>query len=360
LAIKGIAAMREGFDGSGVGLLLRDIGGPLQRMKDSPILSGIFTRSALKKLDRFMMENGFLTKYKVTFKLPQKPPPGTPKRDVYLIRAYEYPQDWEDLEQQEIQDRMMMIRLTLKKMGEANKDLYVFSFWPDTIIIKEIGNPIEVAEYLGLDRKDLEARLIFVQGRQNTNYNIDLYACHPFFLQGFASMTNGENTAFLPNREFLVSRGFPGYNGYMSDSEIFTHTLHYVVSKLGLEVEHYKHIITPLLDEDLHAHPNGALLKSIKQSCRSLIIDGPNCVIGCLPDKTLFMVQDRKKLRPGIVGHNNGLFVMSSETCGIDAILPDRDIRQDFQPMHMDTVCVDPERNGLAVYRQTDPLPFFN
>jgi hypothetical protein len=360
LAIQGIAAMREGFDGSGVGLLLRDLGGPFEKMKDSPILSGIFTVSALKKLDRFMMEKGFLTKYKVSFKLPSKPLLGTPKRDVYLIRAYDYPRDWEDLDPQEIQHRLMMIRLKLKRMGEAQKDMYVFSFWPDSIIIKEIGNPVDVAEYLGLDRKDLEARLIFVQGRQNTNYDIDLYACHPFFLQGFASMTNGENTAFLPNRAFLMSRGFPGYNGYKSDSEIFTHTLHFVVSKLGLGVEFYKHIITPLMDRDLQDHPNGALLKSLKQSCRNLIIDGPNCVIGCLPDNTLFMVQDRKKLRPGIVGQRNGLFVMASEGCGIDAILPDRDARKDFQPMYMDTVSIGPQRDGLSVYRQHDALTIPN
>lgn len=34
-------------------------------------------------------------------------------------------------------------------------------------------------------------------------------------------MTNGENTAFVPIREFLMSRGFPGYMGYNSDSEVF-------------------------------------------------------------------------------------------------------------------------------------------
>jgi hypothetical protein len=53
-------------------------------------------------------------------------------------------------------------------------------------------------------------------------------------------------------------------------------------------------------------HPNATLLKQLKQSCRRLIIDGPNCVIGCLPDHSLFMVQDRKKLRPGVVGGKPG------------------------------------------------------
>jgi predicted glutamine amidotransferase len=42
-----------------------------------------------------------------------------------------------------------------------------------------------VAHYLKLDRKELHARVIMAQGRQNTNYAINLYACHPFFIQGF-------------------------------------------------------------------------------------------------------------------------------------------------------------------------------
>ena len=83
------------------------------------------------------------------------------------------------------------------------------------------------------------------QGRQNTNYAIDIYACHPFFIQGIATMTNGENTAFLPIREFLMSRGCTGYRGYQSDSEVFTHILHYTTEHLGFGLNMYKHIITP-------------------------------------------------------------------------------------------------------------------
>ena len=77
-----------------------------------------------------------------------------------------------------------------------------------------------------------------------------------------------------------------------------------------------------------------------------LIIDGPNCVIGCLPDQTLFMVQDRKKLRPGVVGGRPGLYAFSSEICGLDAAIPDRDKSQDFQPMHLDTAIVASRSSG--------------
>ncbi len=356
IAMLAMDVMREGHDGSGVGLFLRDLAGPFEEMKDAPILSGIFTEAGIKRLDRFMMDLGFMTKYKISIKVPKEKLPGTPKRDVYLIRAYEYPEGWDALPTQEVDDRLVRTRLQLRAMGEEKQDMIVFSFWPDVIMIKEIGDPMKVARHLNFDRQELHARVIMAQGRQNTNYAINLYACHPFFIQGYATMTNGENTAFVPIREYLLSRGMLGYTGYQSDSEVFTHILHYTMCHLGLGLEAYKHIITPLQDAALTEHPSGALLKQLKHSCRQLTIDGPNCVIGCLPDHSLFMVQDRKKLRPGVVGGKPGCWAFASEICGLDAAVPDRDKSKDFQPMHLDTTVVGPDRQEINVCSQTDPL----
>ncbi|MCL6560198.1 MAG: glutamate synthase [Firmicutes bacterium] len=357
IAIQALDVMREGHDGSGVGLFLTDLGGPFEELKGAPILSGIFTSEGLRRLDDFMRSIGFTAKYNFSIDAPKNPPPGVPKRDTYLIRAYGYPEEWEELSEAEIQYRLMKIRLQLRQMGTEKEDIIVYSFWPDAIMIKEIGDPLTVARYLQLDRKELHARVILAQGRQNTNYEINLYACHPFFIQGVATMTNGENTAFVPIKEFLMSRGFPGYIGYNSDSEVFTHILHYMLNNLGLGIEFYKHIITPLQDQDLVDHPNGLFLKQLKHTCRRLIIDGPNCVIGCLPDKTTFMVQDRKKLRPGVVGGRPGLYAFSSEMCGLEAAIPDRDKSKDFQPMHLDTAVVFPDRREVKICSQTEPLP---
>ncbi len=360
VAVEALDVMREGHDGSGVGLFLRDLGGSFEEMKDAPILSGIFTKEGIKRLDMYMMDKGFMTKYKISIKVANAPPPGVPKRDVYLIRAYEYPKEWESLSQDELSVKLVETRLDLRRMGEEKQDMIVFSFWPDVIMIKEIGDPLEVATHLNLNRKELKARVIMAQGRQNTNYAINLYACHPFFLEGYSTMTNGENTAFVPIKEYLLSRGVPGYTGYQSDSEVFTHILHYTQKSLGLGLDGYKHIITPLKDEDMENHPDKAMLRSLKNSCRRLIIDGPNCVIGSLADHSLFMVQDRKKLRPGVVGGKPGIFAFSSEICGLDSAIPDRDKSKDFQPMYLDTAIVGPDRQEVKICRQTDPLPLLH
>ncbi|MFP4213707.1 MAG: glutamate synthase [Desulfohalobiaceae bacterium] len=357
LAMQAMDVMREGHDGSGVGLMLTDLAGPFEYFKESPVLSGIFTKEGLQKLDSYMMEIGFKTKYRLTLSTEKTPPAEVPKRDIYLIRAYDYPEDWEDFSWEEKARRLLLIRLQLREMGREKQDMIVFSFWPDVIMLKEIGDPMTVARYMHLEHSELKARVIMAQGRQNTNYAINLYACHPFFIQGVASMTNGENTAFVPIKEFLSSRGFPGYQGYQSDSEVFTHILHYTLNSLGLGLEAYKHIITPLKDEDLQSHPDAEFLRSLKRTCRRLIIDGPNCVIGCLPDKSLFMVQDRKKLRPGVVGGRPGFYAFSSEVCGLEAVLPKGENgNQYFQPMHLDTASVDSQRQEISVCSQQDSL----
>ncbi len=356
-AVEALNVMKEGHDGSGVGLFLNGLGGPFEGMKEAPILSGIFTEEGLRRLDQYTMDLGFMPKHSVLFTPQGEPPQGTPVRGTYVARAYDPPKGWEGLSQDEREARLVKIRLDLRAMGEENNDMMVFSFWPDTIMIKEVGDPLAIGEYLQLDREELHARRILAQGRQNTNYAINLYACHPFFIQGIGSMTNGENTAFTPIREYLQSRGNPAYSGYQSDSEVFTHIAHYATRRLGLDIRAYKHVITPLNDEEMAGHPDREFLSALKRVCRKLIIDGPNCVIGCLPGGTMFMVQDRKKLRPGVVGGKDGIYAFSSEICGLNAAIPDRDPAKDFQPMHLDTAIVGPDCREVAICSQTDQLP---
>lgn len=71
--VKGLSAMYERYDGSTFGLLLRDLGGPFEAMKDAPILSGIFSSQGLKQLDHYMLRKGFTTQYKISFKLQPWP-----------------------------------------------------------------------------------------------------------------------------------------------------------------------------------------------------------------------------------------------------------------------------------------------
>jgi glutamate synthase domain-containing protein 1 len=352
-------AMQEGYDGSGLGILLRGLSFSDYNYNTRDfVLSGIaHTKDALHRLDLLMQNWGFLKNYVHYFDLDMS---GIEAKDryKYLLRVYKQPDFWDNFDQEEIEHELMLTRLDLRKDGEEHGgDLTIFSFWPDVAMIKEVGWPLEVGKAFRLEDDRLKARVVMAQGRQNTNWAINLYACHPFFIQGVATMTNGENTAFIPIKDWLAGRHFPGYNGYQSDSEVFTHILHYVVKQLKLPLEAYKHIITPLKTDELAQHPQGEFLKGLRNVCRSLIIDGPNCVMGSMPDETCLMVMDHKKLRPGIIGGKPGEWAMASEMCGIDAMIPDRDPSLDFQPMRENTVIIPPDRKEFQIRSQFDPFP---
>jgi glutamate synthase domain-containing protein 1 len=245
----------------------------------------------------------------------------------------------------------------LRRNGEENNgDLTVFSFWPDVAMIKEVGWPLEICDALKLYDNRIKSLVCMAQGRQNTNYGINLYACHPFFVQGIATMTNGENTAFIPIRDWLLGTKYPGYTGYQSDSEVFAHILHYTTKQLQLPLAAYKHIITPLSNNELANHPQGEFLRGLRTACRRLIIDGPNAVIATLPDETSMLVMDQKKLRPATVGGRDGAWAIASEMCGVAAMIPDRDPRFDFQPMREHSIIIQPDRKELTIWSQHDQL----
>ena len=348
--ILALETMKEGHDGSGMGLMLKDLGGFAEALKKHPVLSGICSHDGLKTLDEFMGRQGFREVH--MWNPETRPVAGIERRDCYFAKFYDYPEPYKESPWKEKEALLLRTRLALRKMGEADESIVVFSFYPDVLTLKEVGDPLALGEFFGLEKDGLKAKIILAQGRQNTNYAINLYACHPFFIQGFGSMTNGENTAFVPIRQYLMSRGMPGYIGYQSDSEVFTHILHYTVRELGFPFTYYKDVITPLKNEDAGARPDADALRLIRQSLRMLVIDGPNYIIGFLPDGTCFAVQDSKKLRPGAVGGIKGKYAFMSEECGLDRAVPGRDRSLDVFPMKYDLVTVPAGATEVRVWDQ--------
>jgi len=348
--ILALETMKEGHDGSGLGLMLKDLGGEFKELKKYPIMSGICSKTGVKVLDDYMKKQGYKLKHVWTPKI--KHVKGITPRDYYFARVYDYPASHKNKSFKEKEDLLMNTRLALRCIGEPDESIFVFSFYPDVLTLKEVGDPLELGEFFGVDRDGLKAKVILAQGRQNTNYTIYLYACHPFFIQGYGSMTNGENTAFVPIREFLMGRGFPGYTGYNSDSEVFTHILHYTVRQLGYPLNYYKDVITPLKTSEMDARSDGEALRLIKQSLRPLCIDGPNMVIGFTPEGACFMVQDSKKLRPGVVGGVKGKYALMSEECGLDRVIPRRDKAKDLFPMKYDMAIISPQAEEVKVWNQ--------
>jgi glutamate synthase domain-containing protein 1 len=356
--LTAMEAMKEGYDGSGLGLLLR--GMEFEDFKYNPrfpILSGIaHTEKAWHRMTDYMEEMEYELKYDHRFAMRPELIEAE-DRFRYFMRAYRMPVAFRNESDEARETELLRARLSLRKLSTEEDPLTIFSFYPDVAMIKEVGWPMQIGNALCLHDGQLKSRVCMAQGRQNTNYGINLYACHPFFIQGISTMTNGENTAFVPIRDWLLGKKFSGYTGYQSDSEVFTHILHYTLKKLKLPLQAYKHIITPLSNAELAEHPQGEFLAGLRQVCKRLIIDGPNAVIGTLPDETALLVMDQKKLRPATVGGRDGVWGIASEICGVEAMIPDRDASLDFQPMREHTVIIPPHRKELAIWSQYDPFP---
>ncbi len=253
----------------------------------------------------------------------------------------------------------MELRFKLKEMGEEEKDMIVFSFWPDVIMIKEIISPLKMVEYFDLNRDEFLAKTIMLFVDETNGAGNDLYSFNPSFMQGYASMNNGENNRYKKSKEFLSSRKIKEYNSCSSCSDIFTQILHYSVSVLGMNIKNLKHVITPLSKKELSEHKDSNFLTGLKYSCRDMAVHGAYCMVGTLPDNTLFMTQDSKSISTGVVGGEPGIMAFSSEIIGLEKLLPARDRNKDYQPVSSEIIILDPSNNEMVIHSQHQPESFF-
>lgn len=335
---------QEGHDNSGFAMVMQDLDGVFATVKDKPLLSLACTQDGLKLVQDYMDANNFTPAKEYIPKQNRKPGLDIQAMPYYVFRAYEYPEYYRNRPQSEKEELLLDARLALRKVLEDAGQGYVFSFWPDVLTLKEIGDPADIATYFRLweENGELMARNIVVQCRQNTNYEIVRYAAHPFFLQGYTLCANGENTFYTKNKEFQKPL-HRGYIGFESDSQNFLYTLHYVHRQLKWPLVYYKHVITPLPFAEIESRPDRQVLNAIRQSLGHLEINGPNTVIAMLPDGSMLTCCDSKKLRPVVIGGDENTKAISSEVCGLHAILPDRNPEQDVYPNEREIVLITPE-----------------
>lgn len=333
---------QEGHDNSGFAMVMQDLGGVFAKYKDKPLLSYAATDSGVNLIHQYMKDKEFKLLFQWTPKKNHLSNLDIALMPNYGFEVYDYP----GVPDEEV---LTDTRLTLRKLLEPHEAGFIYSFWPDVMTLKEIGNPKDIGTYFNLweESKDLVSKVISVQCRQNTNYAIVRYAAHPFFLQGYTVLVNGENTFYTKNKEFQKNL-HRGYVGFESDSQSFLYTLHYVHRQLKWPLQYYKHVITPLPFEEISERQDKDLLTAVRSALSHLEINGPNTIIGVLPDGTMINVNDSKKLRPVVVGREKDAVVLSSEVCGLNTILPTRDESTDIYPTERETIVI---TNDLEVQR---------
>ena len=98
--LQAMEAMQEGYDGSGLGLLLRGVTFADYKYKSrDPILSGIaHTEESLHRLNDLMQDKGFTLKYDHEFETDLSLVEAT-DRHQYFVRVYNNPTSWDNFTQ---------------------------------------------------------------------------------------------------------------------------------------------------------------------------------------------------------------------------------------------------------------------
>lgn len=351
MALQLMRTQQKGHDNSGFAFIMQDLGGVFESYKDLPILSMACTNEGMHIAEDILHNIGFVRVMQWTpdVNVEMAPHLNIEPMPNYLFEVFNYPKSYKYAPEEEKQELLIDTRLKLRKALEETEDGYVYSFWPDTLMLKEIGDPKDIGTYFNLNHPDdtFKAKIITAQCRQNTNYDIVRYAAHPFFLQGYSALVNGENTFYEKNKLFQQSL-YKGYIGFESDSQCFLYTLHYVNKILKWPLKYFKHVITPLPFDEINERKDKEILLRIKASLSNLEINGPNAVIAVTPDGTMLTACDSKKLRPIVIGRTEDTVVLTSEVTGINDILPDRNSEEDIYPNERETVVID---NDLQVIR---------
>ncbi len=347
-ALTLMQSQQKGHDNSGFAMVMQNLGGIFEPYKHLPTLSMACTDKGIKIAENILHEIGF---HRVMQWSPEvNPQPGLDINAMpnYVFETFSYPAAYDNAAQKDKEELLLDTRLKLRAALEENEEGFAYSFWPDVITLKEIGDPRDIGTYFNLWKEDerFTAKVITAQCRQNTNYDIVRYAAHPFHLQGYTALANGENTFYMKNKEFQ-QKLHRGYIGFESDSQCFLYTLHYVHRELGWPLQYYKQVVTPLPFEEVEKRDNKEQLLAIRQSLAHLEINGPNTIIGMLPDNTLFTCCDAKKLRPVVIGRDAETVAITSEVCGINEVLPNRDWEQDIYPHERETVVITDELEVL-------------
>lgn len=348
-ALKLMRSQQKGHDNSGFAFVMQDLGGIFEAYKNLPILSMAATVEGTRRAEDILHDLGFTRVLQWAPDINNKPGLKIEPMPNYIFEAFQYPKSHKYATKEEKEELLTDTSLLLRRELEKDNLGFVYSFWNDVLTLKEIGSPKDIGTYFGLweENNDLCAKIITAQCRQNTNYDIVRYAAHPFFLDGYTVLANGENTFFEKNRNYQKAL-YKGYIGFESDSQCFLYTLHYINKILKWPLQYYKHTITPLSYEEIEQRQDKDILLRIKASLSNLEINGPNTILGVLPTGEMLCVCDSKKLRPVVIGRDANTVIMTSEVNGINELLPDRDTSKDIYPTERETIIVN---NDLTVER---------
>lgn len=199
---------------------------------------------------------------------------------------------------------------------------YVFSSGKNMGVFKGVGYPEDIGEFYRLE--EYAGSCWTAHGRYPTNTPGWWGGAHPFALLDFSIVHNGEISSYDANRRYIEMFGYQCT--LLTDTEVITYMLDYLLRRQGLTLEEASHVIaapfwSTIARQDEEKRKNLTYLRNLFSS---MLITGPFSILFGFTGG-MMALNDRLKLRSMVCAEKGDRAYVASEECAIRVIQPEVD-----------------------------------
>ena len=310
--IKSIATMHDRSNGLGGGFAGYGI---YPQYKDYYAFHIFYDDNEAKKTcERFLDEHFEIINLS---KIPVKKTPAI--TDAPLIWRYFVQPLPTKLADSQLPEREFVAKCVMK-VNVAIQGAYVFSSGKNMGVFKAVGFPEDVGEFYRLD--EYEGYCWTAHGRYPTNTPGWWGGAHPFALLDTSVVHNGEISSYDANRRYIEMFGYQCT--LLTDTEVITYIIDYLVRKKGLTLEEMADVIAAPFWSTIETkeEKEKQRLTYLRNLYSSLLVTGPFSILLGF-EGGMMALNDRLKLRSMVVGEKGDKVYIASEECAIRVVEPD-------------------------------------
>ena len=243
----------------------------------------------------------------------------TPKiTDEPLIWRYFVSPDPNALRDSHLDEAEYIARKVIKVNSEI-KGAYIFSSGKNMGVFKAVGFPEDVGKYYRLE--EYEGYSWTAHGRYPTNTPGWWGGAHPFSMLDYSIVHNGEISSYDANRRFIEMFGYKC--NLLTDTEVITYIIDYLVRKKGLTIEETASVIAAPFWQTIERKPEKEreVAEYLRKEFSGLLITGPFSVLVGFTGG-IMALNDRLKLRSLVVADKGDKTFFASEECAIRKMEP--------------------------------------
>ena len=205
------------------------------------------------------------------------------------------------------------------KVNSEIKGAYIFSSGKNMGVFKAVGFPEDVGEYYRLE--EYEGYSWTAHGRYPSNTPGWWGGAHPFSMLDYSIVHNGEISSYDANRRFIEMFGYKC--NLLTDTEVITYIIDYLVRKKGLTLEETASVIAAPFWSTIARKPEKEreTAEFLRKEFPSLLITGPFSILVGFTGG-IMALNDRLKLRSLVVADKDEKTFFASEECAIRKMEP--------------------------------------